>query len=146
MTLSRLGVLYCSLSAILSVIAAEDVTPSLFSCANTTYAKQFCFNNSADVIKKEAGVKNPEECCSLCSSTEGCHAWDLTWQTRTCRIYKAIGDYPTSGNCVMGWGADMPPKPYGPKRPSAWIEPPANGPICKDCPNIIFSLTDDQVR
>eukprot|EP00730_Choanoeca_flexa_P004006 TRINITY_DN11568_c0_g1_i4.p1 TRINITY_DN11568_c0_g1~~TRINITY_DN11568_c0_g1_i4.p1 ORF type:complete len:512 (+),score=86.63 TRINITY_DN11568_c0_g1_i4:39-1574(+) len=27
---------------------------------------------------------------------------------------------------------------------SQWVPPPEHGPVCKDCPNIIFSLTDDQ--
>jgi hypothetical protein len=27
---------------------------------------------------------------------------------------------------------------------SQWIPPPPYGPVCKDCPNIIFSLTDVQ--
>ena len=28
--------------------------------------------------------------------------------------------------------------------PSGWVPPPPHGPVCKDCPNIVFSLTDDQ--
>ncbi|EGD81213.1 hypothetical protein PTSG_11248 [Salpingoeca rosetta] len=41
----------------------------------------------------------------------------------------------TEGECVSGGTT-------GGKSP--WVPPPPHGPICKDCPNIIFSLTDDQ--
>ena len=34
-----------------------------------------------------------------------------------------------------------PPPPH--PDPGRW-NPPAHGPVCKGCPNIIFSLTDDQ--
>ena len=28
--------------------------------------------------------------------------------------------------------------------PRRWVPPPPHGPVCKDCPSVVFSLTDDQ--
>ena len=41
-------------------------------------------------------------------------------------------------SCLPNGEVSRPP-PSGP-----WVPPPQPGPACKDCPNIIFALTDDQ--
>ena len=43
--------------------------------------------------------------------------------------------------CLPNGQVSSPPPPDSVGR---WVPPPPPGPACKDCPNIIFALTDDQ--
>ena len=49
--------------------------------------------------------------------------------------------YVTAG-CLPNGQMSKPPAPAPSSGP--WVPPPPAGPACKDCPNIIFALTDDQ--
>ena len=83
------------------------------------------------------------QCCSACSSRVGCVSWTF-WAGQNCNLFKTVSAKAGNGDCTSGTGSPAPPAPPPPHPdPGRW-NPPAHGPVCKGCPNIIFSLTDDQ--
>ena len=113
-----------------------------FGCAPADLGNRTCFSNKDNVIKSYT-VHSAAECCGFCSSNDACKSWTF-WGGNKCHIFKTTVKGQRGEACVSGIGKPMPPAP-SPKPPkSPWVPPPPPGPACKDCPNIIFSLTDDQ--
>jgi hypothetical protein len=92
------------------------------------------------------------QCCSLCSATEGCHAW--TWHppvggksdpmAKICWLMPKPGK-PHNTGLVSGVQAGWDPPPPPPAAPMPPL-PPATGltPPLGFQPHIVYVLTDDQ--
>lgn len=102
-----------------------------FQCTSSELSKYTCFSNEDGRIGNTLNAKSWEECCGLCAAETGCVSW-THWDETKCNLFKTVsGSH--GGNCSSGTG-----------QASGHFPPPPHGPVCKDCPNIIFSLTDDQ--
>ena len=127
-----------------------------FSCQPANLWNRTCFSNAQGRIGQFKTVDTARKCCGKCSQTTACKSW--TWYQGThCNLFKDVtGSNTGDSTCVSGTGAPA-PSPSPAPTPCAfppcihstcesWTPPPEKGPACKDCPNIIFSLTDDQVK
>jgi hypothetical protein len=147
------------------LVAAQDAASSQFGCQSADLWNKTCFHNPSGRLGPELQAKTAEACCSHCASTSDCASW--TWYGGTnCNLFKDVHDANAGDpTCVSGTGKvpppPAPPTPSGPTPKPAppacahppcihgqcteWTPPPAPGAPCKDCPNIIFSLTDGTV-
>jgi hypothetical protein len=159
-----------TLLAQITLIGAHDQAAGDFGCMPADLGNGTCYHNPAGRFGSTLSRDSAEECCDVCKTHAGCLAW--TWfGGNQCNLFSDVG--PTSSSdrsCVSGMGAPMPParpdpekgpwppfdpQPWQCKHPQPdgscihsdckrWTPPPPHGPPCKDCPNIVFSLTDDQ--
>ena len=120
--------------------ASASASPNAVQCGGSLNWNGTCFHNP-DHVLHHLETADAGECCGNCSATEMCKSWTF-WTGNNCNLFHTIGEPESGEQCVSGDGSDAPPTP--PKPHSPWVPPPPHGPVCKDCPNIIFSLTDDQ--
>ena len=127
--------------------------PPALSSANTIQCRPIdlgnrtCYHNPSGIMKAHPSCQKASCCCDACSAKTGCASWTF-FGSDSCNLFKTIGT-PNAGDpsCVSGNGSPMPPAPAPSPHPhpgGGWIPPPPPGPACKNCPNIIFSMTDDQ--
>lgn len=101
------------------------------SCNASNFTNLTCVKDPKGRLGPTLETSTPAECCAKCSSTEGCTAW-THFDGPKCNLFsRSLIEKVISGNCTSG-GVPVP------------APPPAPGANCKDCPNIILFLTDDQ--
>jgi hypothetical protein len=83
----------------------------------------------------------PDECCAANAEKEHCVAW-THWLSTNCHLFSSVsGENTGDPTCMSGnFTAGPPPPP----KPLPYPDRTPPGPPCTDCPNIVFSLTDDQ--
>lgn len=137
------------LVALLLVAAAGVLLPGVpaaeaaFDCQQSTFLPNTCIGDAQHRLKALVGVADAAACCAACSRVSACSAWTF-WDGDKCNLFSTRGGV-HDGDCVSGLGGAPPPAP-SPSPPGPWTPPPPVDPraICRDCPNIIMSLTDDQ--
>ena len=108
-----------------------------------------------------AAAPTPAACCDACAANPKCASW-THWKPSarslppsssssspfTCYLFSNVGGElkPRTDSCTSGTHArgPTPPTPTPACSGAGCFPPPAHGPVCADCPNIVFSLTDDQ--
>ena len=111
-----------------------------------------------------AAAPTPASCCDACAANPKCASW-THWKPPapslppassssspfTCYLFSNVGgelnprtDSCTSGTYARGPTPTRAPTPAPACSGAGCFPPPAHGPVCADCPNIVFSLTDDQ--
>ena len=130
-------------SSVAMLLLAAPFAAGELACSAPDLWKNTCFANSEHRIGPTLKVSSAQECCNNCSDTTDCKAWTF-WDGSDCNLFSNVDGAHAGDNCVSGDGSDAPPTPPGPPGPPGWTPPPPPGPACTDCPNIIFSLTDDQ--
>eukprot|EP00937_MAST-01D_sp_MAST-1D-sp2_P000049 g49.t1 len=110
-----------------------------------------CFHNAANHYATHQ-LDDPAKCCAVCLADAKCASY-THWYSggeQVCYLFRTTTTL-IPGNCTSGTapghGPPAPapaPAPGKPCSGAGCFPPPAHGPVCKDCPNIIFSLTDDQ--
>ena len=92
-------------------------------------------------------VEDAAACCAACEAEAACTSWTAQagFGATACTLFNRTQGAPRSGelragNCQSSGGVLPPSAP----RMSAGAAPPAAGPPCKDCPNILLMFTDDQ--
>jgi hypothetical protein len=146
---------------------AHDQAAVDFGCTPADFGNGTCYSDAEGRIGSTLSAATADACCTRCKEHAGCLAW--TWYGGTnCNLFSDVGQT-TDGDksCVSGMGSAMPPRKPGhhnkwpPVDPQpwtcahpqpdgscihgqckSWAPPPPKGPPCKDCPNIVFSLTE----
>ena len=83
------------------------------------------------------------DCCAMCAGDERCQSWS-SWGGGKCRTFSAIGPREELAGCTSGATGPPAPPPPVPERHFPYPDRTPPGPACRDCPNIVFALTDDQ--
>ena len=150
------------------LVSAHDQAANDFRCAPASLGNRTCYANPEGRLGGTVRLSTAASCCELCKDHAGCEAF--TWfGGDKCNMFSSVGSTSSSDpTCVSGMGSAMPPAPppdpehkWPPFDPQpwkckfpqpdgscikssckSWTPPPPHGPPCKDCPNIVFSLTD----
>ncbi len=126
-----------------AVVMALRVVPVAagFDCGAASQWNGTCYDNKPGRIGETHTAASPGDCCAICHDTHKCASWTW-WGGTNCNVFDSVGPAKNDSNCVSGDGTPAPPAP---PTPGGWVPPPPPGPICQDCPSIVFSLTGTYV-
>jgi len=115
--------------------ASEADSRSRVTCS---YVDRACIYDHSHKFYDERTTGSVDDCCATCHASHKCRAWAFYdfKGGQACALFNQSGGSVHDGDCVSSGGQAPQARPYPDRTPP--------GPPCKNCPNIVFSLTDDQ--
>ncbi len=144
----------------MGVMPDQSPEPPPLACGQKAWVRGTCYPNPDTKSHLYYNSSTTADyCCAQCALNPACDSWSVWNPTDDqdpslaadrpgpkprlyhCRTFKGVGMPEVESGCIGG--ANGPPTPSPPaQRPYPDRTP--QGTPCRDCPNIVFALTDDQ--